>query len=1000
MVYESRVGDVFTLGSSSWRIEDITHDRVLVTPAPGVPGKRRSGTATPSGARPSLGRAVGAFVREVVGLSESDARARVSEAGLDEWATDNLLSYLGEQREATGHVPDDRTLIVERFRDEPGRLARRAALPFGAQVHAPWSLAIAARMRERFGVDVQAMHGDDGLVIRLPDVEPRGGAAPEVADLVLLEPDDVAEPGHQRDRRLGAVRLPVPRVRRSGAAASPPTSGAALAAVAAASARRTGCSRSPAATRRSRSCSRPCASACRTCSTSRGSSSLMRDLQARRVRLVEVETQRPSPFARSLLFGYVAQFLYEGDSPLAERRAAALALDPTLLSEPAGRRGRGPARACSTRRRSSAPSRSLQHLAETRRTRDAEDVADLLRVLGPLSTAEVAERSQHPESAAEWLTGLEQARRVIAVRIAGEDRWAVVEDAGRLQDALGTPLPVGLPEAFLEPVPDPLGEPGRPLRPHARSVHHRPGWPPASDWARPSRRPPSAAWWAPAGWSRASLRPGGTGLEVCDAEVLRTLRRRSLAALRQQVEPVPAADLARFVPAWQGWAPPPPTAAAGAGRTACCGPSTRLAGALVPASALETLVLPSRVAGWSPGLLDQATATGEVLWSGHGSLPGDDGWVSLHLADTAHLTLPEEGELELGPLHQAVLDALGGGGAYFFRPLADTVGAPDDATLTEVLWDLVWAGRITGDTLAPLRARLAGGRTAHKTTRSGPRSSRYSGRRPGRPRLGSMTGPLATASVGGRAGVRGGPPTTAGRWSALPEREPQVTVRSAAIAEQPARTARGRHPRRRRRRRGAGRVRRRLPGAVGVRGRRPRAARLLRRGPGGSAVLHTRSRRPAAGHRRRRGGGARRGRSRSGQPLRRGAALAGTVATHPRQRSRSRRAGARERRPTGSAQAGPQGRRARRAARRRAWCSTSSGVAARCCRTPTTPSDSAPQPTPSRSPSARGRWGGSPSSGPTGPGCSGPTTRSSRRSARPASTPPPRPAAARLTCRC
>ncbi|GAB3680284.1 ATP-dependent helicase [Angustibacter aerolatus] len=781
MVYESRVGDVFTLGSSSWRIEDITHDRVLVTPAPGVPGKLPFWHGDALGRPAELGRAVGAFVREVVGLSESDARARVSEAGLDEWATDNLLSYLGEQREATGHVPDDRTLIVERFRDELGDWRVVLHSPFGAQVHAPWSLAIAARMRERFGVDVQAMHGDDGLVIRLPDVELEGGAAPEVADLVLLEPDDVAE---LVTNEIGSSALFASRFREcAGRALLLPR-------------RRPG-QRSPLWQQRQRAAqllevasgypSFPIVlETVRECLQDvfdvPGLVELMRDLQARRVRLVEVETQRPSPFARSLLFGYVAQFLYEGDSPLAERRAAALALDPTLLSELLG--GEGAAlRELLDPEAVERTEQELQHLAETRRTRDAEDVADLLRVLGPLSTAEVAERSQHPESAAEWLTGLEQARRVIAVRIAGEDRWAVVEDAGRLQDALGTPLPVGLPEAFLEPVPDPLGELV------ARYARTRGPFTTAQLAARFGLGTAVAATAVRrlVGTGRlveGELRPGGTGLEVCDAEVLRTLRRRSLAALRQQVEPVPAADLARFVPAWQGVGASAADGSRWRGEDGLLRAVDQLAGALVPASALETLVLPSRVAGWSPGLLDQLTATGEVLWSGHGSLPGDDGWVSLHLADTAHLTLPEEGELELGPLHQAVLDALGGGGAYFFRPLADTVGAPDDATLTEVLWDLVWAGRITGDTLAPLRARLAGGRTAHKTTRSGPRSSRYSGRRPGRPRLGSMTGPLATASVGGRAGVRGGPPTTAGRWSALPEREPQVTVRSAAIAEQ------------------------------------------------------------------------------------------------------------------------------------------------------------------------------------------------------------------------
>jgi ATP-dependent Lhr-like helicase len=770
MVYESRVGDVFTLGSSSWRIEDITHDRVLVTPAPGQPGKLPFWHGDALGRPAELGRAVGAFVREVAALAPDAARERVAAAGLDEWACDNLLAYLEEQRAATGHVPDDRTLVIERFRDELGDWRVAVHSPFGAQVHAPWSLAVAARMRERFGVDVQAMHGDDGLVLRLPDVELEAGTAPDVADLVLLDPDDAedvvtAEIGGSalfasRFRECAGRALLLPR-RRPGTRQplwQQRQRAAQLLEVA------SGYPTFPIVLETVRECLQDVFDV-------PGLVQLLNDLRARRVRVVEVETATPSPFARSLLFGYVAQFLYEGDSPLAERRAAALALDPTLLSELLGR-GEGAAlRDLLDPEAVTRTERELQHLVDERKARDPEDVVDLLRVLGPLTAAEVAERSREPAATGRWLSELEGARRLIRVRIAGEERWAVVEDAGRLQDALGTPLPVGIPEAFLEPVPDPLAElVARYARTHGpftvAEVAPRFGLGVAVAGAATRRLVGSGR------LVEGELRPGGSGLELCDAEVLRTLRRRSLAALRSQVEPVPARDLARFVPAWQGIGPGGPDGGRWRGADGLLRAVEQLSGAVVPASALETLVLPGRVAGWSPALLDQLTASGEVLWCGHGALPGDDGWVSLHLADAAPVTLPPPGELELTPLHQAMLEAMAGGGAYFFRPLSDAVGSTDDEAMVAALWDLVWAGHVTGDTLAPLRARLSGGRTAHRSARPGPRTSRYAGR-PGRPgRLGRPALPSRT-----------GPPTTAGRWSLLPEREPDGTVRAAALAD-------------------------------------------------------------------------------------------------------------------------------------------------------------------------------------------------------------------------
>jgi ATP-dependent Lhr-like helicase len=790
MVYESRVGDVFTLGSSSWRIEEITHDRVLVSPAPGQPGRLPFWHGDALGRPAELGRAVGAFVRELTHLPDDRALDRARAAGLDEWAADNLLAYLREQQEATRHVPDDRTLVIERFRDELGDWRVVVHSPFGGQVHAPWALALAARFRERFGVEVQAMHGDDGLVLRLPDVETEDGRAPQVADLIMLDPDDVED---MVTEELGGSALFAARFREcAGRALLLPR-------------RRPG-QRQPLWQQRQRAAqllqvagrfgSFPIVlETVRECLQDvfdvPGLVTLMRDLASRRVKVVDVESATPSPFARSLLFGYVAQFLYEGDSPLAERRAAALSLDPALLAELLGR-GEGAAlRDLLDPAALARTEAELQRLAPERRVTGPEGVADLLRMLGPLDAEEVAARCR-PDSKASgaegpdescppapvpltlgWLSTLETTRRVIQVRIAGSTRWASVEDAGRLRDALGTPLPVGVAEAFTEPVADPLGDLlSRFARTHgpftASEVASRFGLGVAV--VVESLRRMVAAGRLAEGEIRPLEVGGGHGTDYCDAGVLRTIRRRSLAALRAEVEPVPAQDLARFLPIWQG------VGGSVRGSEGVLGAIEQLAGAVLPASAVETLVLPSRVPGYTPAMLDELTTAGDVIWSGHGALPGDDGWVALHPADLAPLTLPDaDADFVPGTLHQQVLDALATGGAYFFRTLSDAVGSTDDTALAQVLWDLTWAGRLTNDTLAPLRARLSGGRTAHRARSAGPRTRYTTGSRfaalrasrPGRPAL----------------PARSGPPTAAGRWSLLPPAEDDVTVRAHAQTE-------------------------------------------------------------------------------------------------------------------------------------------------------------------------------------------------------------------------
>lgn len=781
MVYESRVGDVFTLGTTSWRIEDITRDRVLVSPAPGVPGRLPFWKGDQLGRPLELGRALGAFLREVGALEPDAARARLAAAGLDDWAADNVIGYLAEQREACGHVPDDRTIVVERFRDELGDWRVVVHSPFGAQVHAPWALALGARLAERYGMDAQVMHADDGIVLRLPDADLMGldllDSDPDAAG-AEFDPDvspvgaaDVAFDKGEVDQvvtdQVGGSALFAARFRECAARALLLP-------------RRDPGKRTPLWQQRQRAAqllqvasefgSFPIVlEAVRECLQDvfdvPGLAELMGDIEARRVRLVEVTTPEPSPFARSLLFGYVAQFLYEGDSPLAERRAAALSLDSRLLAELLGQ---------ADLRELLDPEvladlvRELQWLTEDRRVKDAEGVADLLRLLGPLTDAELAERGAEQA----WAAELSAARRAIRVRVAGADHWAAIEDAGRLRDALGTALPVGVPESFTEPVKDPLGDLlSRFARTHGPFTSEQA----AARFGLGTAVTDGALHRLAASGRivQGEFAPSGVHTEWCDAQVLRRLRRRSLAALRHELEPVPPPALAAFLPQWQHLGGHGLRGVDGLLRAV-----EQLQGAAVPASALERLVLPSRVSGYSPALLDELTTSGEVLWAGAGALPGKDGWLALYPADTAPLLLPPPHPLELTPLHQSVLDTLAPGYGLFFRQIADQVRATShpeatDPQLADALWDLAWSGRLTNDTLAPLRALLGSGRTAGSTA--------HRARRPvPRGRYGSLT--AATGRSGRPTASRSGPPTVAGRWSLLPPLEPEPTHRAHALA--------------------------------------------------------------------------------------------------------------------------------------------------------------------------------------------------------------------------
>ncbi|GAA3361475.1 ATP-dependent helicase [Saccharopolyspora gregorii] len=768
MVYESRVGDTFLLGTSSWKVQDITHDRVIVVPAPGQAARMPFWKGDSPGRPLELGRALGAFVRELVAADRDDAVERMARAGLDEWARDNLLAYLAEQREATRHVPDDRTIVVERFRDELGDWRMVVHSPFGAQVNGPWGLAIGARLRERRGIDPQVASSDDGIVVRLADALDEGGAdvLPSAED-VLLSPDEVQQVVTEE---VGGSALFAARFRECAARALLLP-------------RRDPGKRSPLWQQRQRSAQLLAVAAqyeqfpivleaLRECVQDvydvPGLVELMSQVASRRVRVVEVETPSPSPFARSLLFGYIGMFLYEADAPLAERRSAALSLDPTLLAELLGSEA---LRELLDPEVVAEVERQLQRLAPERRAKDAESAVDLLRFLGDLSTAEAEERGIRPE----WLAELRAQRRVLEVRIAGEARWIAVEDAGKVRDALGVALPVGVPEAFTEPVADPLGELlirfARCRGPFpAEAAARRFGLGVAVVHDVLDRLTGSGR------LVRGELRPleagGGGALEYCDAEVLRRLRRGSLARLRAEVEPVEPAALGRFLPAWHG-----------VGARLRTAPTVddvyavveQLAGAPIPASALESLVLPARLPGYSPALLDELTSTGEVSWVGSGALAGGDGWIAFAPTDVADLLLPDLPEAAAeSALHDALLSTLDGG-AQFFRTLADRAGAvlvergeqaPADDAVIAALWDLVWSGRVTNDTLAPLRALVSGKGAAHKPRRSAPRG-RYARLRTGRPAMPS----------------RSGPPAVSGRWSLAPAPAAEPTRRAHARAE-------------------------------------------------------------------------------------------------------------------------------------------------------------------------------------------------------------------------
>jgi ATP-dependent Lhr-like helicase len=713
MVHETTPGQTFTLGATTWRVEQITRDRVLVSPAPGEPGKLPFWRGDGPGRPIELGRAMGAFVREIAGLAPAgpaasavqDAHAQAlahlqARYRLDPLAARNLLAYLDEQYAATGTLPTDRSITIERFRDELGDWRVCILSPFGARVHAPWALALEARLGQAAGFEVQTLWSDDGIVLRLASAD----ELPD-ADALVPDPDEVedlvvAQLGHSalfasQFRENAARALLMPRGRAG--------------------------QRTPLWVQRLKSqellaVAREYPAFPIVMETYRACLQDVFDLPAlvellgairrREVRVDLVETEAPSPFARSLVFAYVAAYLYEGDAPLAERKAQALSLDRQLLRELLGREE---LRELLDAEVIDALEAELQWLDPERHARHADGLHDLLRRVGDLTEPEIRARFDAGEtSATDALEALARTRRAVRMHIGGEPRWVAIEDVAMYRDALGAAAPSGVPEALLAPGPAPveglLGRFGRTHGPFATADV-------AARYALPAAQVETllGAMAVQGKLIGGAFRPGGVGHEWCDPEILRRIKRRTLARLRNEVAPVEAAALGRFLPAWHG------IGQAGRGRARLEEVLGQLEGLPLSFQELESAILPGRVSDFAPRMLDELGATGWLVWVGHGALGNRDGRIAVYRRDrVAALLTPAEPPADLGPLHRAILDHLSGRGASFFVALlAACAPAPGEQVLAAV-GDLAWAGLVTNDTFQPLRllgrARAGAGR--------------------------------------------------------------------------------------------------------------------------------------------------------------------------------------------------------------------------------------------------------------------------------------------------
>ncbi len=751
MVFESHPNETFILGASTWRITDITHDRVLVEPAPGEPGKMPFWKGDGPGRPLEFGRRIGALVREIRALPKRAALTRlVTEHDLDPNAAENLLEFLADQEAATGAVPDDRTIVVERCRDELGDWRVCVLSPFGSRIHTPWAMAVSARIRAAGGPEVETLWSDDGFVLRFPDTD-----EPPDPDWIMVES---AEAMQLVLRQLGSTALFAGRFREA--------AGRALLLP-----RRRADQRSPLWQLRKRSYDllsvasrypsfpllleayRECL---RDVFDMPALIETLRAIEQRQLRVHVVDTRKPSPFASSLLFSYVANFLYDGDAPLAERRAQALTIDQEQLRELLGE---ADLRELLDADAIAEVEETAQCLAENYRARSADGIHDLCLKLGDLSRDELLRRVAQPELL-EHLDRLIRARRLLELRIAGDRRLIAAEDAARYRDALGVPLPPGLAVALLEPVAHPVLEL---VRRYART--HGPF----------TTRAAAERFGLELDDVEAVLRqlaregrvleggfiPGGLHREWCDAEILRQIRRKSLARLRREVEPVEQHTLARFLTHWQGLLAP--RRSGGAHLDALLDVIENLQGAPLPASLLEASILPARLAGYDPSGLDTLIAAGEVTWAGVEPMGERDGRIALYLADKLPLLLAQRPQSEpLTEREEKLLALLESTGASFFDPLHQAAGGGYPGETIDALWSLVWRGLVTNDSLHALRAYIL-------------RPDTRGARRP------HQTG----AAFRSR---RTTPPNAQGRWSLLPLHtsvaQPTATERSHALAMQ------------------------------------------------------------------------------------------------------------------------------------------------------------------------------------------------------------------------
>jgi ATP-dependent Lhr-like helicase len=736
MVFESRAGETFLLGASAWRIEEITHDRVLVSPAPGEAGKMPFWHGDQAGRPLEFGRRIGALVRELREVPRSVAVARLTtEHDLEAGAAENVLRYLADQELATVAVPDDRNIVIERVRDELGDWRVCVLTPFGSRVHAPWAMAVTAKLRAAGGPDVETMWSEDGFVLRFPETEEAPAIEP-----ILLEPEEAAE---LVLRQLGSTALFAAKFRESAARALLLP-------------RRRADGRTPLWQQRkraydllsvaSRYASFPILlEAYRECLRDVfDMPALMETLRLignRSLRVHTVDSRTPSPFASALLFSYVANYIYDGDAPLAERRAQALSIDQDQLRELLGD--------ADLRELLDVPAieeteEQLQCLVENYKARSMDGVHDLLLRLGDLTRAELLRRCV-TEEVAESAGKLLRARRVLEVQIAGEKRLIAVEDAGRYRDAIGVPLPPGLPSAFLSDMPEAMVDL---LRRYART--HGPfttleaagrfGLPVESVEAVLQRLVQAGR------VVEGGFRPGGVHREWCDEEVLRTIRRKSLARLRKEVEPVEQRTLARLFTRWQGVVQPR------RGLDALLDVIENLQGAPLPASILETEILPARLKGYKTSDLDTLVAAGEVAWVGFEPIGERDGRVGLYLAEKLPVLWPVSSAAQLSAAQRSdgsttdreekIVEYLQGHGASFFQDLHDGVGGGYPGETLEALWGLVWKGLLTNDGMAALRAYC------ERTAASG-------SRKPSR-KVHQQTGFRSRRTT---------PPTAQGRWA-------------------------------------------------------------------------------------------------------------------------------------------------------------------------------------------------------------------------------------------